>query len=269
MDQVVEQYLTYLKLQRENTSINYLQRLIQHHLSLVPYETFSKFHYYNLGSDYIPPLPVFVVNLIEKGWGGTCFTLNINFSRLLSELGFTCSLIRVEPGHIAIMVEIAEKKLYVDVGYGSPIMKPIELEARSTHILHGFGEQIIFTQLEANTYEIDRRSNGKTFVKKQIIWTPLSELDITDDIRSSYLDSDDNITMRRITAVRFNGQKCYYLRNRSMKVMTFRNISELQFRDVSQWAKYIQEVYDIDVSSLSESLNFLEERGIVLFSENK
>ena len=42
------------------------------------------------------------------------------------------------------MVEIEEKKLYVDVGYGSPIMKPIELEARPTHVLHGFGEEITF-----------------------------------------------------------------------------------------------------------------------------
>ena len=141
-------------------------------------------------------------------------------------------------------------------------MKPIELEARPTHVLHGFGEEIIFTQVEADTYEIDRRSNGKTFVKKQINWSPLSELDITDDIRSSYLDSDDNITMRRITAVRFNGQKCYYLRNRSMKVMTFRNISELQFKRRESMGEVIQEVYDIDVYSLSESLDFLEERGI-------
>src|SRR6185312_6806314 len=133
-----------------------------------------------------------------KGWGGTCFTLNMNFARLLSELGFTCSLVRVEPGHLAIMVEINGKKLYVDVGYGSPIMKPIELEAKPRHVMHGFGEEIIFTKLSAETYEIDRRANGKTFVKKQINWNPLSESDITNDIRSSYDDNDDNITMRRI-----------------------------------------------------------------------
>ena len=222
-----------------------------------------------MGPDYVPSLSVFVTNLIEKGWGGTCFTLNINFSRLLLELGYTCSLVRVEPGHIAIMVEINGKNLYVDVGYGSPIMKPIELEAKPNHILHGFGEEIMFTRLGDDTYEIDRRSNGKTFVKKQIIWTPLSEQDIVDDIRSSYLDSDENITMRRITAVRFNGQKCYYLRNQSMKVMTFRNISEIKMRNSQQWAKLIQEVYDIEASTLTESLEFLENRGIELFADGK
>ncbi len=265
MDQVVETYLKHLRLKLERPSLNYLQRLIQHQLSLVPYESFSKFHYFSLAPDYIPPFPLFVQNLLDKGWGGTCFTLNMNFARLLSELGFECSLVRVEPGHIAIMVEVAGKKYYVDVGYGSPIMKPIELEAKPQHIMHGFGEEIIFTKLSADTYEIDRRSNGKTFVKKQINWVPLAESDITEDIRSSYLDNDDNITMRRITAVRFNGHQCFYLRNRSMKVMTFRNISEIKMTNFDRWAKLIQEVYQIETNSLSGTLDFLEERGVKLF----
>ena len=265
MEQVVDQYLKQLRLKREVPNINYLQRLIQHHLSLVPYETFSKFHYFLFAPDYIPPLPLFVQNLIDKGWGGTCFTLNMNFARLLSELGFTCSLVRVEPGHLAIMVEINGKKLYVDVGYGSPIMKPIELEAKPRHVMHGFGEEIIFTKLSAETYEIDRRANGKTFVKKQINWNPLSESDITNDIRSSYDDNDDNITMRRITAVRFNGHQCFYLRNRTMKIMNFRNIKEVKVNDQEKWEKLVREVYQIEAESLCDSLDFLEERGIEIF----
>ncbi|MEK3889760.1 arylamine N-acetyltransferase [Bacillus sp. FSL K6-3431] len=265
LEQVVETYLKHLRLKMEQPTLNYLQRLIQHQLSLVPYESFSKFHYFSLAPDYIPPLPLFVQNLIDKGWGGTCFTLNLNFARLLSELGFECSLVRVEPGHIAIMVQITGKKYYVDVGYGSPIMKPVELEAKPRHIMHGFGEEITFTKLSADKYEIDRKSNGKSFVKKQIDWKPLVESDIKEDIRSSYLDSDDNITMRRITAVRFNGHQCFYLRNESMKVMTFRNISEIKMSNFDKWAKLIQEVYQIEIDSLSESLQFLSERDIKLF----
>lgn len=271
MDQVIEQYLSHLKMEREQPSLNYLQRLIQHHLTFVPYETFSKFHYYLIGPHYIPSLPLFVKNLREKGWGGTCFTLNINFSRLLTELGFTCFYVRVKPFHIAIMVQIDGKKLYVDVGYGSPIMRPVQLDAKLRHVMHGFGEEIIFTKVSAKQYEIDRRSNGKSFVKKEIVWEPLTEDDISNDIVQSYLDSDENITMRRITAVRFNGQQCYFLRNRSMKVMTFRNISEYQYTDPKKWAKLIQEIYHIDPKSIRESLCFLEERGVNIFPnrENK
>jgi hypothetical protein len=267
VDTVVEQYLNHLRLSKEPPTVNYLQRLIQHHLTIVPYETFSKFHYFQHGPDLVPSLPVFVANLLEKGWGGTCFTLNINFSRLLAELGYNCSLVRVYPSHLAIMVHIAGKRLYVDVGYGSPIMKPVELEAKARHVLHGFGEEIIFTKIRPGMYEIDRRANGKSFVKKQILWEPLSEKEIKPDIDESYDDRDDNITMRRITAVRFNGQECCFLRNDTMKVMTFRNISEIRFHDPERWMEFIRDVYQIEKHSAAASLSFLEERGIQLFSK--
>ena len=265
MKQAVDQYIRFLRLEREVPSINYLQRLIQHHLTLVPYESFSKFHYFALAPDFIPPLPLFVHNLLEKGWGGTCFTLNMNFARLLTELGFSCSFVRVEPGHLAIMVEIRGKRLYVDVGYGSPIMKPVDLEARPQHKMHGFGEEITITQKQDSLYEIDRKANGKTFVKKQIIWESLTEEEIADDIRQSYLDVDENITMRRITAVRFNGHQCFYLRNNIMKVMTFRNIQEIQLNSLEKWQKQVQDVYQVEEESLKESLDFLKERNIILF----
>ncbi|MFS0646705.1 arylamine N-acetyltransferase [Siminovitchia sp. 179-K 8D1 HS] len=267
METVVGQYLNQLRLNKEPPTINYLQRLIQHHLSIVPYETFSKFHYYRHGPQLVPSLPMFVENLEEKGWGGTCFTLNINFSRLLTELGFHCSLVRVYPSHLAIMVKIAGKRLYVDVGYGSPIMKPVELEAKPRHVLHGFGEEIIFTKISSGKYEIDRRSNGKSFVKKQIDWEPLAEREVGPDIDESYDDRDENVTMRRITAVRFNGHQCFFLRNETMKVMTFRNISEIRFHDPDKWMDLIQEVYQIERSSAAASLSFLEERGVRLFSK--
>ncbi|MEZ0118487.1 UNVERIFIED_ORG: arylamine N-acetyltransferase [Heyndrickxia coagulans] len=265
MEEQVEAYLNYLKLEREEPGLNFLQRLIQHHLSYVPYETFSKFHYFREGI-YIPPFETFVEHLWEKGWGGTCFTLNINFARLLRSLGFQCSFVRVVPGHVALMVLLNEKKLYVDVGYGSPIMKPVELEAKRRHVLHGFGEDIIFTQLEPGRYEIDRRSNGKSFVKKTIEWLPLTEDDLKEDICASYLDDNANQTMRRVTAVRFNGRECYYLRDRSLKIMNYRNIRELHMRDFARWKDTIGEVYKIGEDALLETIQFLDARGIRLFS---
>lgn len=263
--QVVQNYLKILRLDEDPPTLNFLQRLIQHHLSIVPYETFSKFYYATKGDDYIPSLSTFVENLQNKGWGGTCFTLNINFARLLQHLGFECALVRVHPGHIAIMVTIGERQFYIDVGYGAPIMKPVELAAKNRHVLHGFGEEIVFTKKSKDGYEIDRRSNGKSFVKKEIEWRPLTEKDIDADILESYEDSDQNITMRRIQAVRFHGHECYFLRNRVMKVMTLRHISEYQMRDWDKWRKTVQDVYHLDPTSLRESVQFLAERGVHLF----
>ncbi|MFC7786111.1 arylamine N-acetyltransferase [Rossellomorea sp. GCM10028870] len=263
--EAVKKYVNYLNMDIEPPTLNYLQRLIQQHLVRIPYETFSKFYYFSQGESFVPSLHTFAENLHSKGWGGTCFTLNINFGRLLKKLGFDCQFVRVQPGHLGLMITIDNRKLYVDVGYGSPIMKPVELEARQRHLLHGFGEEIIFTQKDIREFEVDRRSNGKSFVKKTIEWIPLEEEELEADIEASYLDSDDNITMRRITAVRFQGNQCYFLRNETLKVMTYRNIREYQMKDLDKWKDIVGEVYHFDSSSLQESIQFLHQRNIKLF----
>lgn len=266
MEETKKQYLSYLNLTLERPSINYLQRLIQHHLIRIPYETFSKFHYFNHYDEYVPSLEQFVHNLQNRGWGGTCYTLNINFGRLLREIGFDIHFVRVNPGHLGIMVEIDGKKLYVDVGYGSPIMKPVELEARRKQVLHGFGEEITFTQKDQSLYEIDRKANGKSFVKKEINWLPLEENDLTADIEASYEDKEENVVMRRITAVRFHGNTCYFLRNGTIKAMTYRNISEYQMRNMEKWKNTVSEIYHFDKESIQESIDFLAKRNIKIFS---
>jgi arylamine N-acetyltransferase len=266
MTETIDKYLAYLNMERETLSVNYLQRLIQMHLIKIPYETFSKIHYYVEKKEYVPSMDQFISNLYDKGWGGTCYTLNINFGRLLQSLGFQCKFVRVKPGHLGLMVTFEDHRYYVDVGYGSPIMKPVELEARQRHLLHGFGEEISFTQRDRYLYEIDRKANGKSFVKKEIVWKPLEEEDLEDDIVDSYDDRDGNITMRRITAVRFQGNQCYFLRNDTLKVMTYRNIREFQMRDVHKWKDIIQEVYHFDQDSLDQSVDFLKERNIKIFT---
>jgi arylamine N-acetyltransferase len=264
--QAIKRYTEYLNMDIETPTLNYLQRLIQQHLIRIPYETFSKFYYYSHGEKLVPSLSTFVDNLHDKGWGGTCFTLNINFGRLLKELGFDCQFVRVQPGHLGLMITLNDHRYYVDVGYGSPIMKPIELEARKRHLLHGFGEEIIFTQKDRFLFEINRRSNGKTFVTKEIEWKPLREEDLAADIDSSYLDTDENVTMRRVTAVRFQGNQCYFLRNETLKVMTYRNIREYQMRDIQRWKDIVQEVYQFQNASLDDTLHFLKQRNVTLFS---
>jgi arylamine N-acetyltransferase len=264
--EIKEQYLSYLNLTLEQPSINYLQRLIQHHLIRIPYETFSKFHYFNQSKEFVPSLEQFVHNLLHRGWGGTCYTLNINFGRLLRELGFDIDFVRVKPGHLGIMVHINGRKLYVDVGYGSPIMKPVELEARRQHVLHGFGEEITFTQKDQALYEIDRKANGKSFVKKEVVWQPLQEEDLGEDIDASYHDTEENVVMRRITAVRFHGNTCYFLRNGTLKAMTYRNIREYQMRDMAKWINTVNEIYHFDKESIQESVDFLEKRDIKIFT---
>ncbi|MBM7650206.1 hypothetical protein JOC78_003190 [Bacillus ectoiniformans] len=266
MDEV-SRYLHRLKIKQEEPTLNYLQRLIQHHLSLIPYETFSKFHYYIEDKKDVPDFSEFIANLEQRGWGGTCYSLNINFARLLEKLGYACQMVRVTPGHAAIMVTVGDRNYYVDVGYGSPIIRPIELASKQRHVLHGFGEEIIFTRINEHHYLLERRSNGKTFVTKQITWLPLTEEELEEDVSASYKDEEDNVTMRRISAVRFYGNECYFLRDDVLKVMNYRDIREYRYRNKEQWMQAVAQAFHVDEISMKESLDFLDQRGISLFKK--
>ncbi|WP_335869439.1 arylamine N-acetyltransferase [Bacillus sp. 2205SS5-2] len=261
----MDRYVNHLYLQKEPPGGNYLQRLIQHHLLRIPYETISKFHYFVHGPQPIPAFSEFMDNLEHQHWGGTCFTLNINFARLLNELGFQTNYVRVNPGHLGLMVTLEGRRYYVDVGYGSPIMKPVVLDQKKFQVLHGFGEEITFTQKDYDVFEIDRRSNGKSFVKKRIEWKPLTEAEISTDIDQSYEDSADNQNMRRITAVKFQGNTCYYLKNESLKVMTYRNIREYQMRSYPKWRDAVQKVYGFQDEALEAAVKFLQDRDVTIF----
>ncbi|KKB37056.1 arylamine N-acetyltransferase [Bacillus thermotolerans] len=258
-------YLQKLKMGKEPPTVNYLQRLILNHLSLIPYETFSKFHYYRKEGPKIPDFQTFVANLESRGWGGTCYSLNVNFARLLMQLGFTCSLVRVLPGHAGIMVHIEGRRFYVDVGYGSPITRPVDLESKAHHLLHGFGEEILFTRRGKKTFLLERQAHGKVFATKEIIWEPLTEEELQSDIEASYADSSDNIAMRRISAVRFQGNQCYFLRDHTLKVIDYRGIREHCFQRQDQWIQAVTEAFHVEEQGVQEAVRFLADRGVSLF----
>ena len=82
----------------------------------------------------------FYSKIVEKGRGGFCYELNGLFARALEEIGFEycfigCSVF-VPPlqefgsnfGHLAIVVNLEEKKYLVDVGFGDAFIEPLEMQ---------------------------------------------------------------------------------------------------------------------------------------------
>ncbi|QPC45507.1 arylamine N-acetyltransferase [Mangrovibacillus cuniculi] len=264
MEKAVERYLQGLRMKKEVPTVNYLQRLIQQQLSRVPYENFSKFHYAVEGI-LVPSFERYVDEALRRGWGGTCYTLNFNFARLLTYLGFDVHLVRVNPGHVGLQVILENRAFYVDVGYGSPLMKPIELESRREQTMQGFGEKIRFIQSGDNRYTIERSFNGKVFVTKEIEWTALQEEDFIEDMKASYRDDVENVTMNRLTAVRFSGNECYFLRNDTIKIMTYRARRELKLKDEQRWLHTVQQVYQVDEETLKSAVGVLKEKELDLF----
>lgn len=242
-----------------------LSRLTRNHLQRVPYELVSKFHYFcnhSTNGWFVPPVDVFVSNLVNKGWGGNCFTLNFNFGQLLASIGYDVNYVRVSPGHVGLMVTFGDYTYYTDVGYGAPLFTPILLQHQPR--LLECGEEIVITQKSDHVYEIDRKYNGSSFTKKDIEYVPLDIEDFELDVERSHRDHEDNSFMRKINAVIYRDGCCWSLRNETLTKNNERKVEHI-FNEKGKWLATVSEVFGVDTDSLEDALTFLENRNVFIF----
>ncbi|WP_461215457.1 arylamine N-acetyltransferase family protein [Lacticaseibacillus sp. GG6-2] len=123
-----ELYLTKLGLKRQAPSKAYLEELVRQQLLTVPFETLNTT---DIGLPVrIDPLSL-MTKLLKQPRGGFCFELNGAFSLLLKALGFDAWLCPCRPlrhheatpvpaTHCALLINLADKTYYADVGFGGP-----------------------------------------------------------------------------------------------------------------------------------------------------
>ncbi|WP_227396107.1 arylamine N-acetyltransferase [Jeotgalibacillus aurantiacus] len=123
---LIDRFLTFLDVEKKEPSLSYLNELIHAHQTKVRWETLSKFiDYENLSpaDAYLPSMDSYIDRIINKGVGGTCYTLARGFHLLLSELGFDVNYLFMEPNHLCLRVDLEGEPYYVDVGYSAPLFK--------------------------------------------------------------------------------------------------------------------------------------------------
>jgi arylamine N-acetyltransferase len=126
----VDRLLRHLRVGREAPTRAYLDRLVEAHQRLVPFETFTKLIDYEAGlrrGDFLPPFEEYVDRIVSRGAGGLCWTLARGFHALLDDLGFESSFMYMHPGHCCVRVELPEGPFYADVGYAAPLFRAYPL----------------------------------------------------------------------------------------------------------------------------------------------
>lgn len=266
--EVIERYLSILRTPLQNIDLSFLKRLIRAHLHTIPYENFSKFHYvqqFPVRKFYLPSTQEFLSRYEDQGWGGTCYPLNIHFSRLLQSLGYDCALVRVRKGHIAIQVNFSNRLYYVDVGYGCPLFQPIQLPLEGMMKFRKMGEEVYIRKRSDWTYEIDRHAEGRSFVQKEIDWKAIPLSHFIEDIRQSYLDTPENKVMRRLSATIFKPRYCYYLNNDTITRKNENTKEVSRFKNRNDWASKVYQIFGIDEAVALHAVHFLEERNVKFF----
>lgn len=257
-------YLSYLGITKQSPDLIYLNLLTSTHLRRVPYETVSKFQYYTTRLEngwLVPPIEEFIKNLTEKGWSGNCYTITFNFGRLLTSLGYDVMYVRVNPGHVALMVSIDSHSYYTDVGYGAPLFTPLLLEEEPS--IKKYGEEVIITKQTEQVYEIDRKRDGHSFVTKQIEWTPLQISDFVEGVLHSHRDHDNNPFMRRIAISYLKDGYSYHLRNEKLLVQSDDEKAEYIFKQKEEWLRKVTEIFGIEREVSNQALAFLKERDVL------
>lgn len=130
-----ERFINILGVNIRSPSLPALSELVAAHLSAIPFENISKLYYkkhFNQGQ--LPSLGQYLDGIETFNFGGTCYSNNYYFFRLLGFLGYQVELRSADmknPGvHMVVRVNLEGKEYLVDVGYAAPFIRPIPLHSR-------------------------------------------------------------------------------------------------------------------------------------------
>ncbi|MBT3314789.1 MAG: hypothetical protein HN390_09245 [Anaerolineae bacterium] len=147
----VERYLNFLSAKRQEPSIQALSKLIEAHLFNIPFENISKLYYKDVR--ILPNQGEFLEGIESFHFGGTCYTNNYYFSKLLNNLGYNIKLCGADMSnpdvHIVSMVTLGKREYLVDVGYAAPFWMPIPVDLDTDYTIHFGQDQYVLKPRDA------------------------------------------------------------------------------------------------------------------------
>ena len=147
----VERYLNFLSAKRQEPSIQALSKLIEAHLFNIPFENISKLYYKDVR--ILPNQGEFLEGIESFHFGGTCYTNNYYFSKLLNNLGYNIKLCGADMSnpdvHIVSMVTLGKREYLVDVGYAAPFGMPIPVDLDTDYTIHFGQDQYVLKPRDA------------------------------------------------------------------------------------------------------------------------
>lgn len=147
-------------------SLRYLSNLIKAHLSVIPFENISKLYYKDrFNQEQIPSFIQYIEGISLYHFGGTCYSNNYFFFRLLGFLGYEvklCAADMKKPGtHMVIVVTINERDYLVDVGYAAPFTDPVPLDLKKDYVItYGLNHYIFKSRDKKDCTELLMFKNG-------------------------------------------------------------------------------------------------------------
>ena len=254
----MELYLRLLGVKKKKVSLEALSELISAQLSTIPFENISKLYYNRLYKlDHLPSFSQYLNGISENSFGGTCYSNNYYFYKLLKYLGYNAKLCGADMNeldcHIVIIVSINYKDYLVDVGYAAPFLNPIPLYLETDRtIFAGRDEYIIkprdnkgYSQLEMFRNDICKHGYVVKPVAKRIE-------DFNKVISDSYNNSSTFFNTLLITKY-ISGS--FVTINNLELIELKQNVSSIrQISDTDELVELIERIFNIPQSITGEIL---------------
>lgn len=266
------EYLAALNLQLEQPTYDYLSRICHAHLNTFPFENISKLLNYNHKKFEIPSLDLFVQNYKTYHFGGTCYTLNANLKKLLSNIGFDCYPIMLGKEHMGIIVKIDHVRFYVDCGAAAPFFKPVPFEKELENV-SSFGLDEVHLRpvdIKNHEYTYTRFTNGTQSGK---VWHFHSRLkaelnDFTPALQKSFEVNAPFMTILRCQRYQTNKQRSVSLVNNKFGIRyADGNTTTTTLSSVEEIQEVIANEFLLHKMPIAEAIDVLKALNINIFAK--
>ena len=265
--QMLKSYLERLKLEKEEPSLEFLQKLQLAHMRNIPFENLSIMIKENQ-KDQVISLSIedLFEKMVDSPRGGFCYELNGLFGWLLMELGFDVKyrVARVVidsdvlsiPGHLGhtcLIVKLSEQYL-VDVGFGNSYQQPLPFDRES---VNNFGSKRTFRILELSDPYIDlingliykyayqEKIQGEWSSQYEFTSTCVSLQDFVLSCRWTETSDDSGFTQRWIvTKATPNGR--ISLTNHNLTITENGNSEKIKLTENS-FNQYLKQYFEIEL----------------------
>lgn len=148
-------YLGLLGVAQRKPSVSALTEVVEAHAQRVPFESISKiYRKKHLGLIALPSLELFLDGIERYHFGGTCYSNNYYFNRLLAELGYDVRLCGADMSnpdvHMVSMVSVEGQQFLVDAGYAAPFLTPLPRDLAKNHVITSGRDRYVLHPQDGN-----------------------------------------------------------------------------------------------------------------------
>ncbi len=254
-------YLDILNVHVDKPDIYTLKELITSHLSKIPFENISKVYYnkkYDM--DSIPSFEKYIEGIGDYHFGGTCYTNNYYFSRLLDYVGYNVRLCGADMNkpdvHIVSIVTIDDREYIVDVGYAAPFFEPMPRDLTKEFEINFGEDRYVLLPREANGYsQLQHYKNGSLVHGYAVNPKARDIAEFESVIKASY--NEKSSFMNSIMLVKYGMDSSHLIRNFSSIEFQNNSYKKRNLKDSDELANEIKNIFGIPEEMSQVSLSYL------------